>query len=194
MKAYMILGPAGSGKGTQRKLLEDFMSKSSETFLSVIAGDLLREKFNNPDTPYKERVADVMLKGGLVPSGVTVAEWVNKMTSQKLDFDNIIFDGCGRKLIEARMLLELIEFFPNVEINVIFINIPDEVAIERLLSRKREDDTLESIKKRLSLFRDDVEHTTASLNFLKERDNVSFYEIDGEGSVEEIHDRILEVI
>jgi adenylate kinase family enzyme len=72
---------------------------------------------------------------------------------------------------------------------VIYLNVPQEETVRRLMLRKRFDDTEADIRKRLSWYHTDVE---PALNHFRNRDDVVVLDIDGNRSVEDIHTDIVQ--
>ena len=191
MKCYLLFGRPGSGKGTQRTLLEQFFQEKKVSSLSLEAGALLRE-YTSPEkkSQLQEHLASVMAQGGLVPSVFPLMLVTQKLTTAT-EFSYVLFDGTGRKRVEAVALVELLSFFPGTEIHVLFLDIPESEVRERLFKRARYDDTEEALRIRLSLFSDTETGTSASIAFLRNSPLVLFHDIDGVGSIEEVHKRIL---
>ena len=74
---------------------------------------------------------------------------------------------------------------------VVYLKVSDEWAIERLLGRGREDDTEENIKERLSWF---YNNTFPAIEYLKNQSGHDYYEINGEQTVEEVHNDIIKCL
>ncbi len=190
MQAYIFFGLAGSGKGTQRDLLESLLKQKGKAVLAIEIGRLLREYAESGDAMMKKQLAEVMRSGELVPTAFPVALALNALIEQQGGYNCVMFDGLGRKRIEADILIELLLFFPDTQVHSILLDISEEEALKRLLKRGRTDDVESAIQTRFSLFRDTETGTTASLNFVRNHPDVIFHTVDGAGTVEEVHDRI----
>ena len=117
-----MLGMAGSGKGTQAKLLAEKYG-----FKHLSSGEILREEAKK-ETELGMKLKEMMKKGELVQNG-TILEIIKKETGE---CEGVVFDGFHRTLEQAE------EFDELCEINlVIRIEIPDEVEIERLTKRRK---------------------------------------------------------
>jgi adenylate kinase len=183
---YVIMGPQGSGKGTQAKMLaRDF------DIVHISVGDILRWHVQS-HTKLGVKVQRYMNAGRLVPDEM-VAEVV-KWRLEIHDWDyGFVLDGFPRNAPQAAFFLE------NYDIDaVIAIELPEEVAIERMQSRRlcsgcgldynliqlrpkvpevcdncggrlvtRPDDTPEAIRARL---RDYREKTRPILDLLREKE------------------------
>ena len=190
MRSYLFFGPPGSGKGTQKDLLKEVLEEKNSSTIIIETGQLLRDLANEGDTITKKQLAKVMNRGDLVPSAFPISTWVNRVIHEKGDYEHIIVDGAGRKLIEAKVIVELLQFFPDLETHIIYLEIPDEEVITRLLKRGRTDDKEEVIKNRIEKYKDNETGTTASINFLRKNKDVVFHEVDGIGTIQEVQERI----
>ena len=191
MHAYLFFGLPGSGKGTQRELIEKKLEKSGVSWVAIEMGALLRNLVKDATTPLKKQVFAVMQKGGIVPSAFPISQIVNALTHEEKAYEYIIFDGVARKKIEGEVVVELLNFFPDMHIHVILLQVPADEVKERLLKRNRHDDVEESIQLRIEKFEDSVNGTTAAINFFKNVPGVHFHTIDGTGTVEEVHERMI---
>ena len=195
MQSYLFFGPPGSGKGTQKDLLTGFLEGKTGDFPVVIeTGQLLRDFIAKKDTLVKQCLANVMEKGGLVPSAFPISGWVQVLLSEVGNCEHIIIDGAGRKLLEAIIIVELLQFFPDSHIHVVYLEVPDDEVMERLLKRGRADDKEDIIKTRLEKYKDTKTGTTASLDFLRKSTDVVFHTVDGVGPIEEVHQRVRDTL
>ena len=190
MQSYLFFGPPGSGKGTQKDMLENMLKANSGSAITIETGQLLRDFVEEKDTIVKKYLSEVMEAGGLVPSAFPISTWVNKLMSEEGVYEHVIIDGAGRKLAEAKIIIELLHFLPDPKVHIIYLKVPDKEVMERLLKRGRYDDQEETIKNRLKVYKDKKTGTTASINFLKKNKEVTFHTIDGVGPIEEVHRRV----
>lgn len=172
----IILGPQGSGKGTQAKLLAE---KFGLTHVS--SGSLLRE-FAKNGTEKGNLVADLLTTGALLPFDTVMEVTEPVLLSAKSGF---IIDGTPRDVMQA----EYLDWYlgeRNIKIDkVIFLNIPRETSIDRLQKRaaieNRSDDTPEAIHERLDLYEKEtlpvIQHY---------RNQGKLIEVDGTGKIEDI--------
>ncbi|CAN5299574.1 adenylate kinase [soil metagenome] len=172
----IILGPQGSGKGTQAKLIADKFN-----LFYFESGEFLRELAIK-----NEVVRAIMDKGELVPSN-ELASYIESFLDEKEIYDNIIFDGFPREVEQYKFFKDwLTEKKVNIDFSLL-LNVSKETTMQRLLLRKREDDTPEAIEKRLELYRNET------LPLIEElRKDSKLIEIDGERTVEEIQKEICE--
>ena len=147
-KHILFLGAPGAGKGTQAELLSETYS-----YLHLSTGELLRKEIEM-NTNLGIQVKDIMNRGELVSD-----ELVLKIVRRNLVKDNKgwILDGYPRKLSQANSLNKvLIELNQPLEL-VFYLDIPEEVLIKRLLLRGRKDDTEETIKTRVDIYKKTTE-------------------------------------
>jgi len=147
-KHLLFLGAPGAGKGTQAELISQ-----TNSYLHLSTGELLRKEIET-NTILGREVKDIINRGELVSD-----ELVLKIVRNNLDKDNDgwILDGYPRNLSQANSLNEvLIEINQPLEI-VFYLDIPEEVLIKRLLLRGRKDDTEETIKKRVDIYKKTTE-------------------------------------
>ena len=147
-KNLLFLGAPGAGKGTQAELLSQTYS-----YLHLSTGELLRKEIEM-NTILGKQVKDIINRGELVSD-----ELVLKIVKQNLNIENKgwILDGYPRNLAHANSLNEvLIEINQTLDV-VFYLDIPEEVLIKRLLLRGRKDDTEETIRTRVSIYKKTTE-------------------------------------
>jgi adenylate kinase len=188
-KIFVFLGRSGCGKGTQADLLMNFLLKkdSDSKTLHIESGSLLRE-FAKGDGYTNQLVKSAIESGTLVPEATIVALWTDYLTQNFTGVENIVFDGCPRKLQEAYLLGSILKFYNLIKPNVFFMDVSREWAHDRLVGRGRKDDSPESIKKRLDWFETEV---LPSINFFKNDPFYNFIVINGEQTIPAVHDEIL---
>jgi len=176
-----LLGAPGSGKSTQAaKLVRDYKF----THLSV--GELLRAEAENK-TKEGQEIHALESKGELVPSELTVKVLVKAMKTKNAK--KYLIDGFPRSLDQA---LYFERNFREIDY-IINYEIPDEVALERLLKRAsqegRYDDNEETITKRLHIFHTETEPVT---RFYERFGKVAT--VPASGSIDETYKLTLEAL
>ena len=145
----LVLGPQGAGKGTQaQRIAADFGIPHIST------GDMFRAAID-AQTPLGRRVQPILASGELVPDALTV-ELIGDRLSAPDAAEGFILDGFPRNLEQATALDELLESLDRRLDAVLFFDLSDDVAMERLLKRasleNRADDTPEVIQRRLAIY------------------------------------------
>lgn len=212
----IILGPPGSGKGTQAKLLQEkFCLKY------IGSGDLLRARKKRRDFTGKKlkKILDI---GEIAPTFLISDIWTDKLEEFKKvsKLKGIIFDGSPRRVLEAIYLDEALDWYEwNRNKKVIYIKISPKESIWRLTKRRmceqcgrlipyvgqfrklkkcdkcagelvaRADDTIKGVKERLGWFRTEVLPT---VNYYRKHGQL--IEINGEQSIEDVLKDILKAI
>lgn len=200
----VIIGPQGSGKGTQANLLSSYFSVPHGD-----VGQLLR------DEVAKGTMAGVTIKGRMdegrmVPDGI-VTRILEKWLKQKNSENGFILDGFPRDLKEARF------FEKTMDIDkVIVLEVNDDVAVKRLSNRwqcqkcnliyggelkpkkkglcdacgrqlvRRADDSPGAVRKRLKLYH---EKTVPVIGYFKRKNKVVFF--DASQSVKKVFNEIV---
>jgi adenylate kinase len=173
----LILGPQGSGKGTQAQLLSD---KLNIPALSM--GQLLRDEVAS-DSDLGKYIGEIINRGELVSDEVALN--VLKLRLQKKDAEHgYVLDGYPRNFAQFQTFNNF-----DVPTALIVISVPQDETLKRLIKRAeiegRADDNEETILKRLAIYNDD---TKPIINKYRELGIV--HEIDGMGTIEDVASRI----
>jgi len=174
----LILGPQGSGKGTQAKRIA-----AEYDIPHVATGDIFREAIASR-TPLGREVEPILARGQLVPDELTVS-LIRERLAEDDAHNGFVLDGFPRNAAQAEALDELLAEIGRPLDIVLELQVPDEVCIERLLKRAEEegraDDTPTVIEQRLEIYHREtaplVEHYLATGKVVG---------IHGEGSVDEV--------
>ncbi len=185
----LFLGAPGCGKGTQSKILIEKYG-----IPQISTGDLLREEMGS-ESDLGKKLKNIMAKGEFVDD-----ELVLSLVSKKIESieckSGFILDGFPRNLSQAKSLDILLNEMSKSIDHVLFIDVPDEVLIERCTGRllcdtcdyignkdrgenvgdpcpvakgtlyQREDDKEETVRNRLEVFKD---QTQPIIEFYKEK-------------------------
>ena len=177
----ILLGPPGSGKGTQANFIQ---SKLSIPHLST--GDILRQSVKN-ETDLGNKVKNIMAKGELVSDDL-VLDVIKERVSQSDCNLGFILDGYPRNITQAESLnIVLKDIDRNID-RILFLDVDFEVLESRIESRtkenneeKRADDTSEVLIKRL----EEYKIQTAPLGEYYSN-NKKFKKINGMKSISEV--------
>lgn len=212
----VLLGPPGSGKGTQAKFLQ---KKFALEYIG--SGDLLRARKRKRDFTGK-KIARWIDAGKRVPTPVIFRIWMEKFESLKQDpkLKGFIMDGSPRSLYEAQMLEKALEWYDWAKYKkVVFVKISPKESVWRLTKRRmcqkcgrlipyigefrklrkcdkcegrlivRVDDTIKGVKERLAWFKTDV---MPAIRYYKKRGELQ--EVNGEQSIEDVFKDILKAV
>jgi adenylate kinase len=202
----VLLGPPGSGKGTQTERLCAELG-----FTKISTGDLLREAVRN-NTPLGVKAKGYMDSGKLVPNELVVDLVKEKLKAVK---GGVILDGFPRSLEQAQLL----DKFTKVDL-VVDIVVNEDNLVKRLTMRRtckdcscvyhleynppkvgdecdkchgalyqRSDDTERTVRERLNVYK---ESTLPLTKYYQERGILK--QVDGEGDIAEVYKRILKAI
>ncbi len=189
-KAFIIIGRSGCGKGTQADLLMSHLCKMGDKTcksLHVESGALLRN-FAKGDNYTQQKIKSVLAGGVLVPESIIVALWTDYIIANFTGSENMVFDGTPRKLHEAQLLDNALQFYGVEKPAVLYVNVSKEWSEKRLQGRARKDDTADAIAKRLAWFESEV---TKTIDFYRNSPYYNFIDINGEQPIDDVQNEIL---
>ena len=180
MKQIIVLiGAPGSGKGTQTKMLSEYLNLQHITM-----GDVIRNEVKNKSEIGK-KVHKILENGDLLPDEITNQLFMNAISNTLLN-RGFISDGFPRTIAQAVTLNSLSEK-ENLILRPIFLEVDYQTIYQRLLIRKRSDDTQEVIKNRYSIF---INEISAILKFYKNK----LITVNANQDKENVFDYIIEKI
>jgi adenylate kinase len=174
-----LLGPPGSGKGTQAERLRE-----RRGFVSLATGDLLREA-RLEGTGLGRRASQYMDRGDLVPDELIVA--MVRDAIARLDAKPILLDGFPRTVAQADELARTLEARERALAATVLIAVPDDVVVERISGRQhgRRDDRPETVRERLRTYHRETEPLVA---YYSERDLLR--RVDGGQDADAVEDAV----
>jgi adenylate kinase len=150
----IFLGPPGAGKGTQARELAREWSVPQ-----IATGDMLRDQMA-AGTPLGREAKQFYDRGELVPDDVILRMIRERLTEPDAG-RGFIFDGFPRNLAQAEALDEMLDAIGRQLDAILFFDLPDEVAYERMEGRARDegraDDTPEAMRTRLAIYHEQTE-------------------------------------
>jgi adenylate kinase len=150
----LLLGPQGSGKGTQAKRIADEYG-----LVHVATGDILRGAISE-GTELGKEVEPILASGGLVPDDAMIA-LIRERLQQEDAHDGFVLDGFPRTQPQAEALDVMLQEIDRPLTVVFALDISDESCTQRLLKRAelegRKDDTPEVIARRLHTYHEQTE-------------------------------------
>jgi adenylate kinase len=172
----LFLGPPGAGKGTQAAQLA-----ASHGLLHLSTGDLLRAEVAAGSALGQEAEA-VMARGELVSDQLVLAIVRSRLLSHQGGW---LLDGFPRNLAQAEALDQLLdELEQRIEL-VVLMQLDDELLLQRLLGRGRQDDTEAVIRHRLEVYRQQTAPLIAHY-----RQQLLLQSVEAAGGIAEITGRI----
>jgi len=191
-KTFIIIGRSGCGKGTQVELLKEKLSidDKDRKILHIETGALFR-KLLQTESYTQKLTKEIVEIGGLMPEVMAISLWSNYMIQNYTGEENLIFDGCPRKVIEAQLLDSMIKFYKASSPTIIYINVSRKWAEERLTARGRKDDSPEGIESRMNWFDKEV---APVIDFFRNDPAYRFVDINGEQAIEQVKQDIFEKI
>ena len=147
----LILGPQGSGKGTQAKRIAEAYG-----IPHVATGEILRSAIVDR-SDLGQRVQPILERGDLVPDDLMV----DLIRERLQDEDGFVLDGFPRTLPQADALDSMLAEIGKPLDVVLLLQVGDDVASRRLHGRAaeegRKDDAPEAIVNRLRLYHEETE-------------------------------------
>ncbi len=182
MIRVVLLGPPGVGKGTQGQRL------AAGAGVPVIStGEMLREAVAK-QTPLGIKAKVQMDTGQLVPDDVIIGI-VRERTLQPDALRGFVLDGFPRTVPQADALESTLKE-RGLELHaVLSLSAPEDELAKRMLLRGRSDDSTETVRKRLQVYR---EQTAPLIEYYRRLDRLR--EINGVGSMDEIQSLMLAAI
>jgi len=185
LQTVIFIGRSGAGKGMQSGMLQDYMKKHSPDapILYIETGAHFRQHIN--DTGHTWDLArEINEKGGRQPDFLAVWIWSHMFIERLHGNEHIVFDGAPRAIEEAKVLDTALSFYGRQHPTVIFLNVSEEWATDRLRARGRADDlSPDVVARRLAYFKKDVAPT---VEHYREEEGYHFFDINGEQTPEEV--------
>lgn len=182
----VLLGPPGSGKGTQAALLVERLGVPH-----ISTGALLRNAAKR-GTELGLKAKALTDKGELVPDDI-ISDMIEERLSRADVANGFILDGYPRNLAQARSLDALLERMGQPVDEAILIDLDAERIIRRIAKRAKEegraDDTEETVRNRLQVY---AQQTAPVADYYAERGLLT--KVLGEGGVDEIFQRLVSIL
>ncbi len=199
----ILLGPPGSGKGTQARLLAEKFDNifyfEAGRFSRVLAED-------------NKRIREIIENGELIPEE-EMTSYVNQYLDKSVERGtDVLFDGYPRGLSQYESIKKWLDDRGEKDVVVIYLDVDDKIIIDRLLARRidektgktynlitnpppadiknltiRKDDTQEVINERIRVFKE----STLPVLEAADKDGI-LIKVDGSKKIEEIHQEIID--
>ena len=208
----ILFGPPGAGKGTQAQFIV-----KKHNYFQLSTGNLLREEVKL-QTSLGNEIDELISNGKFVSDEMVNALLRQSITNLKFR-DRIIFDGYPRNVDQAENLKLILSEFDQTIGHIIFLNVSKDIVEKRIMGRmtcdkcnmtlneffdkdqielhpcgkeflkKRKDDNFDVVVARYETY---METTKPVLDFYEKNEN--FTEIDGAAEIEQINNKINDVL
>ena len=183
----VIFGKPGAGKGTQAAFL-----KSKYQFFHISTGDLFRHHISNK-TSLGTLARSYMDKGDLVPDQVTI-DMLKDTVEKHPEAKGFIFDGFPRTTKQAEALDDFLSERSTIISATLALEANDDILVKRLINRGKtsgrlDDQDEDKIRNRF----EEYKNKTAPLRDYYTAQG-KFYSVNGVGSIDEITQRLTELI
>ena len=187
MKYYVLFGPPGAGKGTQATAMVE-----KHNLHHISTGALLRKEIA-AGTELGKLAKDLIEKGNLVPDEVVEGMIESEFRTVK-GVNGFLLDGFPRTLPQAEALDKILAKTEEEVTATVSIMIPDEMIMERIKGRalkegRADDASEEIINTRIVTYHNQTEPL---IEYYSKANK--YHEINGTGTVEEVRERIFEVM
>ncbi|AHI01560.1 adenylate kinase [Kutzneria viridogrisea] len=176
----VLVGPPGAGKGTQASVLSEKLSVPH-----ISTGDLFRANVRE-ETPLGVEAKKYLDAGELVPDSVTNAMVQDRLADPDAR-EGFLLDGFPRNTAQADVLAGILAEAGTKLDAVLEFDVPEDIVVQRLLSRGRADDNEGVIRRRQEVYRSE---TAPLLDYYSE----ILITVDAVGAVEEITERALKAL
>lgn len=183
MLNIVLFGPPGAGKGTQADLLKERYGLNH-----ISTGEVIREEIKNGSALGKS-VEEYIARGELAPDGLVIDMIADYVQAHRECAGNI-YDGFPRTTVQAEEFDKIMGRHGLSVDLMLFLDVPDEVLISRLLLRGKEsgradDANAEVIKNRIDVYK---AQTAVVADYCAKQGK--YAAIDGVGTIEEIFGRL----
>lgn len=187
-KAFIFFGRSGCGKGTQAKLLTNYLEKNFDNKVLYLETGAKFREFKEYDNYSSSLTMEVLDHGGLMPEFLPIWLWSDFLVKNFTGNEHLILDGTARRIDEASVLDSAVRFYKIKNPYVIYIDVSYQRSFEMMKGRGRKDDTGEYIKSRLDWFEKDV---IPAIEYFEQNNLYTFLKINGEQEIEDVHKDIL---
>ena len=190
----VFFGRSGSGKGTQAALLIEKLKEldGGSGVVYVETGERFRQFAKESPSLTAQMTRDVMARGGLMPASLPIWAWSSVLIDGvKTGKEHLVFDGVARRVDEAPILDQALQFYGKEKPVIILLDVPPPEVTERLIKRGRADDKHEKIAERLKWFETDV---MPSVNYFKQSPTCRFVVVNGHQTIEKVFEDVLKVL
>lgn len=170
----ILFGLAGSGKGTQGKALSEIFG-----WRWLSNGEVIRQS---------KKFDDIINRGELIPDEEVIRMMNEQIEKAEAEGFDVILDGYPRDIVQARYIMDTMA--DKID-GAIILDVSKEELYERLALRGRDDDKeKDSIDRRFDIFEQNISEIVP----LFESHGVPVERVNGSGKIEEVTNRLVEVV
>jgi adenylate kinase len=149
-------------------------------------------KFTLGESFAAKKASALASEGSLLPEFLGIWNWSNIFIETLQGNETVILDGAPRRMAEVEALHSALKFYEYDHATVIYLDVSATWALDKLASRKREDDTKpEFAEKKMEWFDTDV---LPVLDMYSRDPRFTYVHINGEQTVEEVHEELLDKV
>ncbi|MES3005744.1 MAG: nucleoside monophosphate kinase [Patescibacteria group bacterium] len=194
-RTFILMGRSGCGKGTQGKMLRDFITAHDDEQRKVFyleTGERFREFIKGKSFSSK-LAGEINNMGASQPAFLAVWNWAHLMVEELTGEEHVFVDGTPRSFQEALVFDSAVTFYGRNKPVVIYIDVSKEWSKERLVARagtegRVDDQKTEQIDNRLSWFDTDV---VPAIDYFRVNGRYRYLHINGEQPIEKVHADII---
>lgn len=189
LQTVIFIGRSGAGKGMQSEHLKRYLAEHTPgtPVLYIETGDYFR-KYIKEEGDTWARARKIIELGTRQPDFLAVWMWTTAFVENYTGNQHVVFDGAPRALAEANILDTALPFYDRTNPVVVFLNVSQGWAEDRLRGRGRADDLKpEVVARRFAFFEKDV---VPVVEHYRVNPSYRFLEINGEQTPEAVFDDI----
>lgn len=183
-KIIALIGPEGSGKSEQARLLSQKLQ-----IPHISSGEIIRERAETDTGEFGEACRDALTRHVYLDD--TIASQIAAERVSRDDTENgFILDGGFRTTKQVREFQHFLKKTDReMPVNVVYLGVNPKVSKERLKKRRRNDDTEDGIEKRLEAFRTGLCDRLQAI-----RETYPFTVVKATGDIDEVNQNIVDKI
>lgn len=190
-KTFIFFGIAGSGKGTQAKLLEDYLKNHDGLETVYFSSGVEYRKIIESGTETSVLIKNILNNGWLVPDFLTNSVFSNVIINSIAANKHLITDGYPRTFLQSQFFERAMQFYNRRDVRIIYIELSETEGIKRMKLRGRPDDTDAGIARRFDEY---INKIVPAMDYFKGKENCKIYTINGDQTVEKVHQDIIKYL